>query len=247
MMNAKKASTLCALLGVTVSSAAQGQTASFHNSEILPITATLLDGFRTGLDTEIRLRKGFQQLVASYKTPEQYAACQGEVAMTEEGQKIMLQFANLPDNVTPAEFQRVMEKMDVEMKALIKQRCGADVNVDWPSGKRAAKLEEIEARAAAAVDPSADDPGPEPDGESPGDPGASELPDAAISVRAYQLLKERIVPFCEAYEQGLIKIDGNPVSIPGSGRNIYWVFTAQEAAAIAPRCKELMVLLAELL
>ena len=247
MMKARKASTLCALLGLTVSSAAQGQTASFHNSDVLPITATLLDGVRTGLDTEIRLRKEFQQLLASYKTREQYGACTAEVAMAEEGQKIMGQIATLPDNVTPAEFQRLMEKMDAEMKALLKQRCGADVDVDWPIGKRSTKLEEIEAQAAAAVNPSADLPVPELDGESPEDAGDNELPRAGISVRAYQILKERIVPFCMAYEDGLIKLDGNPVQIPGSGRNIYWVFTAQEAAYIAPRCKELMALLAELL
>ena len=247
MMKARRASTLCALLGLAISSAAQGQTASFHDSEVLPITGTLLDGFRTGLDAEIKLRKEFQQLLASYKTREQYAACTGEVAMTEDGQKIMGQLGNLPTNATAEDMQRLMEKMDAEMKALLKQRCGADVDVDWPIGKRAGKLEEIEARAAAAVDPSADAPMPGPEFQRPEDSGDTELPGAAISVRAYQILKERVVPFCNAYEQGLIKLDGNPVSIPGSGRNIYWVFTAQEAAAIAPRCKELMALLAELL
>jgi hypothetical protein len=220
------------------------QKSSFHNADVLPITKTMLDGLKVGITTEIRLRREFRQmLVTSYKTPDQYNACVGEVGMSPEGQKILNLMSTLKDPITPADIQRVTEKMDTDMKALVKQKCGGDVNFDWPMGKRATKLEEIEAQAAAAVNPSSEEPVPDLDGSSENSGAYA----AEISVHAYQVLKERIVPFCMAYEKGTIKIDGKPVAIPGSGRNIYWLFTAEEAAYLAPRCKELMALLEQLL
>jgi len=226
--------------------AADAQDPAIHTTDVLPITSTLLDGFMTGLNTEIRLRKEFQQVLASFKTPEQYKSCSTETAMSEEGQKILGQLGNLPDSVTAADIQRVMEKMDVEMKALLKKRCGDDVGIEWPNGKRAEKLEEIEAKAAAAVDPSKE-PNPELD-NGPSDASViSETAAAGINVRAYQILKERLIAFCAQWELGNIKLNGQPVSFPGSGSKIYWVYTAQEAALIAAHCKQFMAALEQLL
>jgi hypothetical protein len=233
---------LVALLFPSVVEAQEQQRSSLHNT--LHITNTLLDGLKVGVNTELRLRKEFQQLLASYKTPEQYDACQAEVGMSEEGQKIMSQMTTLKDPVKPEDLQRVIEKMDVEMKALLKNKCGDDIRFVWPEGKQSEKLAEIEVKAAEAVDPSAEPPGPDLDGSSV---GAGEPFAAGIDIWSYRVLKERIPPFCIAYEKGAIKLDGNPVSIPGHGTRVFWVYSAQEAAFLAPRCKEFMALLEQLL
>lgn len=245
-MRAKAAGSVsCALLALLFSSAGEAQeqqTSPLHNT--LHITNTLLDGLKVGLNTEIRLREEFEQLLASYKTTEQYDACAAEVGMSEEGQKILNLMTTLKDPIKPEDLLRVTERMDVEMKALLKKKCGEDVRFVWPEGKRAEKLAEIEVHAADAVDPSAEPPVPQLDGPSV---DAGETFVAGIDIWSYQVLKERIPPFCLAYQNGIIKIDGNPVSIPGSGTRVYWLYTAEEAAYLAPRCKEFMALLEQLL
>jgi hypothetical protein len=214
-----------------------------QDPDVLPMTDAVVTSFAAGLRTEIALRDEFRKVLATYKTREQYNKCTSELAMTEEGQKIVLQFANLPDNATSADIQRITEKMNVEMNALMKKHCGTHVDEEWPGPKRSAKLQEIEAKAAAEVKA-----GEEPDASLDGDVEETWAETAArASVRQYQILKERVVPFCKEYEKGTIKLDGKPVKFPGSGNNMYWVYTAEEAAALAKRCKELMALLEQLM
>jgi hypothetical protein len=218
---------------------ADAQTPSIHGGDVLPITSTLLVGFKRGLDTELELRKEFLQVLSAYKTPQQYRACTSETAMTEEAQKILGIFANLPENATAADVQRATEKMGAEMNALVKKRCGGDVNADWPPNKRREKLTEIEAKAAAAVDPAAI-PTPDLNDEPAETPGDMHPTAAGVTPRQYGMLKERVARFCMEMDKGNIKLDGKTVTFAGSGTNINWVYTASEAEELWKKCKEVM-------
>jgi hypothetical protein len=55
--------------------------------------------------------------------------------------------------------------------------------------------------------------------------------------RQYPILKERVVPFCRAAATAPASGD---VRLPGSGTNVYWVYSAAEAAALRDRCGALM-------
>lgn len=59
--------------------------------------------------------------------------------------------------------------------------------------------------------------------------------------RQYDVIKERVVPFCRAAAQAQGEGD---VRLPGSGHNIFYVYTPAEAAALRGRCAALMQALA---
>jgi hypothetical protein len=58
-----------------------------------------------------------------------------------------------------------------------------------------------------------------------------------FTAREFALIQERIVPFCRAAAS--LPADGD-VRLPGEGRDIFWVYTAAEAAALRERCGALM-------
>jgi hypothetical protein len=59
----------------------------------------------------------------------------------------------------------------------------------------------------------------------------------------YAMLKERVEPFCEAGSRQIITSDG--ATVPGSGHNIRWVYTAAEVQALTARCRTLSDALAQ--
>ncbi|HEX6040336.1 hypothetical protein [Longimicrobium sp.] len=64
-----------------------------------------------------------------------------------------------------------------------------------------------------------------------------------FSAREYALIKERVVPFCEASAAGAVQ---GEVRLPGDGINVFWVYTAAETAALRERCPTLLRELAEI-
>ncbi|HEU0053245.1 MAG TPA: hypothetical protein VFQ39_08705 [Longimicrobium sp.] len=58
-----------------------------------------------------------------------------------------------------------------------------------------------------------------------------------FNARQYAVLKERVVPFCR---NAAAAEAGGDVQLPGSGRNVFWVYTAAEAEALRGRCAALM-------
>lgn len=67
------------------------------------------------------------------------------------------------------------------------------------------------------------------------------LAEGGFSAREYAVIKERAVPFCRA-QAGAGEGD---VRLPGRGTNVFWVYTAAEAAALRDRCGTLMQALAQ--
>ena len=211
----------------------------------IEITAPVGEALMVAAKQELRLRNEFKKQLASYKTPEQYQACTQQVAMTPEGQKIVLQFADLGEKATQEDVQRVTEKMNRELKALLEKQCGDDINEVWPLNKRNERIEQIihEAATTFAAERAA---GAKRNG---GGPYVDEAEHYSFDDDGdYGLAKERVVAFCTALAEKRVKVEpGKPVQIPGSGRGVYWVFTAEEAEYLVKNCDVLMAILSELM
>ena len=234
------------------------------SADVVLMTPVVLDGLKKGLTFEVSERAAFRKMLASLKTREQYAECSQETALTDEGQKIAMQFADIPENATPAQMQKAMMKMADDMKVLTTKRCGTDPG-EWPESRRADRLREIQGQASnlamppgwvAPKSPLADEPlNPrdfEAHGPSAGLDGTIEGTSTAQGAqypygRPYMMLIERFPPFCGdlAKKGNKGKPDPAGVKIPGIG-SVYYVYTADEAAALMTTCEDLMALLGKL-
>lgn len=72
-----------------------------------------------------------------------------------------------------------------------------------------------------------------------GRPRAAGLAAGSFTSTQYDILKERIPPFCAAQTAG-----EEIVRLPGTGQNIHWVYTPSEVRALRPRCAALTKALA---
>lgn len=235
------------------------QGATPFGSDVLEITQPVLDGFVRGLTLEVKLRKEFRDELSKYPTQAQYDACEGQVAVSEEGQKVAMQMTKLPENASVAETQRVMEQMSKDMAALVKKRCPFNP-ADWPDNKRGERLSEIRVKAAAAAAP-VGGPGPREEDVLEDDTAerasflfpVSSQAATGLTVRQYEILLERIERFCAFSQQGAPSAvqavgDTNQVKFPGTGQKIFWVFTAVEVRTLnRANCKSLMTLAGQLI
>lgn len=73
--------------------------------------------------------------------------------------------------------------------------------------------------------------------EAPAHAEAAAIAAGGFGAREYAMIKERVVPFCRA---SLATGGTGEVRLPGQGTNIFWMYTANEAAALRERCATLM-------
>jgi hypothetical protein len=99
--------------------------------------------------------------------------------------------------------------------------------------------------AQAMADFLTDKCGPNPDtfdselSRMQGLPAEAGLKAGGFNATQYAMLKERIPPLC-----GIAKAaDDGELRIPGEGKDIYWVYSADEVAAVVPRCDAFMTAL----
>lgn len=202
--------------------------------DLIEITEPVLDGFIRGVRTEVALQKEFRDLLAKYPTQEQYQACKLQAAQSDEAQKLAMAVLNLPENTSAAEFQRITTKAATDLEAIQKKRCPLDPN-EWDGSKRTKRLEEIQLKAVEAAG-----------SISPSDASAP-LAAGPLSVGAYALLKERIVAFCMSKLDPKADFSVTPVQVPGSGTNIYFVYTSAEAKLLQAKCSMLMGVMSALM
>lgn len=223
--------------------------------DVIEITPKVLDGFVRGLETEVKLTKEFRAELAKYPSHEAFRKCQSETALTPEGQKISMGMAELPENATPADVQRAIEKMNTDMQVLIKKRCPLDPN-EWNPQRVQARMAEIKEKAAAATGLSAPESEPAtlwPEGDEGGEswaPFPEPFAAAALTPQQYAMLLERIQRFCEELKTNAALGKGGVggVKIPGAGGSaLFWVYTAQEAQTLSQaNCQRVRDLIGQL-
>lgn len=175
-----------------------------------------MDRLLTGLETERAARAAALKVAMSARSQTQYNTCQAELALNPEVQKLFEGLAALPDDATPEQLQAATTKMATDMSALLEKTCGPT---------RAETREAVDRQMADA-----------------GRLGAA----AAKMADEYARVQEHAYRFCQLppAEQAAAQNEG--LRVPGTGQGVYWVFTATEAKAYAPRCAELLSLTAAL-
>jgi hypothetical protein len=120
------------------------------------------------------------------------------------------------DLMLSSEYQALMQRMEQAMD-----------KADW-DGLR--KLQETQQKMMEGKCPAPAD----PQHTSTSDFEAQSSAAGEFTARQYGILKERIVPFCNAN----VAADPNGVQLPGPGKG--WIYTGAEAQALRPRCAALM-------
>jgi hypothetical protein len=149
---------LCVFLALGAAREAQAQDVKApeqpgvqFNERVVELTKPVVQGLIKGLEVELGLLTEFDKLLATYKTEEEYDECKNRVVLSPEGMRIALQFANLPANTTQEQVQRLTEKMNVDMQALLRTKCGPSISEEWTDYKRREKIEEIHGTGAEAA------------------------------------------------------------------------------------------------
>ena len=193
------------------------------NEDVLEITAPVLDNFIRAMQAEIAGQKELKDLLATIPTPEQYETCQQQPAVVAEMQKILMSLANVPKNTTQEEMQRISQKLQSDMEAMVKKKCG--INPSEASSLKAEKQREIESRVLAVG----------------GAGGASnQTQTGPLTAKQYLMLKERAIAFC----MSKLAAPGTDFSVerveaPGIRSGLMWVYTSEEAKRLQARCKEI--------
>ena len=257
---------LCALLPTATQAGAQAQVTQLRvefNERVVEITEPVMRGFMNGLDVELRLVVEYAKLLATYKTPAEYRHCSAQAARLPEFQKIQEQVLTWPENPTPEQAQRLAEKMAADQAALLKQKCGGDIETEWPDTKRREKIEEIQTKAALAAGPVNSPPSPPSrprgpaalDNTQDADLVQGQGPSTETERQRQKIKQERTNQYCmakEAMKEAIWEVrevvreltnPGQPTKLPtlvlpGKG-TASWVYTDDEGKAIGPNCEEL--------
>lgn len=193
----------------------------------LEMTEPVLDGFIAGLGTEISLRKEFRAELAKLPTKDQYNQCLSKLVTSPEYQKIQLSLGNLPENATAAQLSAVMKKQQDDTEALLKKTCPVNPE-DFSDYKKQQRLTEIKTKAAKVANL------------------AGSTKDDAAQTTVYDATDELVLALCKALPgANLADVRVNGLKHPGTGNNIYWLFTAVEVRAGEKKCGIIMPLIEE--
>jgi hypothetical protein len=174
-------------------------------------------------DAYERLLKGMQaQLDGLKKMGEDYGTakagstkyqqCQIDFGTSEEYQKI-LNKAPPSQNMSAEQIMKWMQDKTTGADSAMAKKCGKDPILAWTPGDQSRMLEQIEQNAAKT---------------------------AGMDDQCYANLKEFAAFFCSLPEATQQKATQEGLKIPGTGKDIYWVFTPEHARALKPRCSKLM-------
>lgn len=224
------------------------------SGDALIITPAMLERLTRGMDAELAMQKDFEKELARYPTLSQYEDCKAKVAMSPEGQKVMNAMSTVPENATPEQFQAIMVKMGADMEALTKKGCPLDPH-DWNDYKRSERMREIRGKAAQRArlaKPVASSPTSQETPRlalrfevAPDEPwswaAADTIADTLVTITGepglseheYSVMIERLVKFCEIRKSVDTKPKSGGLQYPGTGRNIFWVWTEEELRTLA--------------
>ena len=188
-----------------------GPMTSQFEKECGPVTPESVEQFLKGLQAERAAREQFDREAAATKPAAEVRACQDREQISPEARAILHRGV---ENGAPAgmDVAKQMEKNKAEFDKFVLKKCGV-------SDEKYGKSQRVRAYYEAEKT------------------GAKE---AGLSDECYAKYKEFVTAFCKlppaqqqaAAEQGL--------KTPGQGKDVYWVFTASEAKAFLPKCRDLM-------
>ena len=178
-----------------------------------PLSPSVIDQLLKGMAEERAQRDAIKTQLKSLKTAEQFKACEEGALASPEGQKLYQRMMDT-DGKSQQEIQAIMAKIPLDLEALITKTCGPDPS-KFDDYWKEGKLREAEQKGAEK---------------------------SGFDKECYDLLKERVLPFCKAPAALRTSATVGGVKIPGVGKGEYG-YTAEEAKALNPRCAELVTAL----
>lgn len=240
----------------------------------MKLTENVLTAFAKGLEVERDRRRAIVKRLASLKTPEDFNSCQQALGASPEAQKIIMAPGNLPETATTEEVQKALEKVQTDLAKLLAERCGENPH-PYQAGWRQQQIDSAEAagratfEAALGITPIAG--GPFLGGSRRQQIAAAEVARAEtfaaglgvatsgygpqltfdhalqLDIDFYRLLKEWVPPFCNMSKSAQQAATEKGILIPGNGKGIFFVYTAEEARFLLKQCDGLMKVLNEML
>lgn len=212
--------------------------------DVLEISNESLSRLMRGMDAETAMLADFEKVLAKYPTREQYEQCTSKAMQTPEGQKAMAPLLNMPSNVTREQVQAITEKINADVITVQKKACPFDPN-DWTDYKRSERMKRIHSKAAsmARAKPLTSTYSPREIGQpallfdvNPYDALPDTVNDTLLVIRGsggfsdhqYEVLIERLVEYCGLKKEMDVSPRKGGVKAPGSGKDIYWVYTEAE-------------------
>ena len=185
-------------------------TTSKFDKDCGPVTPESVDNFLKGLQAEIAAREAFDKRAAQTKPAAEVRACRDKNSIGEEGRSILNR--GLENGGTPEFVMKQLETNKANFETFLAKRCG-ESDEKWDRSAKIAAYTDAHASGAKA---------------------------AGVTEHCYDKLKEFATAFCKGLtpeQQKLAAEQG--IKVPGSGTDVFWVFTADEAKAFMPRCSEL--------
>jgi hypothetical protein len=188
-----------------------------------PVTPELLDRFQAAMEIELAEREKAKKILAAYKSQEEFNKCRMDFMQSPEGLKLAERMTTFNENATAEEMQKVMTEVGAEVEKQIAAKCGPDPMSRYT--RENALMRDALAKGSDAF---------------------------VKDDQAYYLWKEWVLPFCKYLEElkkqpdadaKIAKIKDEGLRIPGSGKGIYYVYTASEATELLERCDELVPLI----
>lgn len=175
------------------------------------LTKANLDRFAAGLEADKASRAASVKMLATIKTKSAYDQCGMAFATGPDYQKLMSDYnAQIAKAADQDAQMKIGQAFGENLQAAMQKRCGPDPS-RYPESQRQSVINADAEKAA--------------------------IEKSGFTPRVYGVLKERIAPFCAA--DAATRGSGD-VRLPGSGRGIFYVYTAAESAELAPRCAPLL-------
>lgn len=231
------------------------------------LTPETMVAFKRGLELEIKLREDYRKELAQFKTAAQYEACTTKAASSPEAAKVLEEYLVRMEKVkTPEEVQKLAEWQNGAIDAMHLKLCGRDPKpLIARQTERFTKAQydgAMEFAKAFRKPPSHDNPmgnreqdsdcleNELEDGSSIGsfgcgaEFGVQEAPNATTDAKVleYLKLKELVEKYCSLSPAMRADAEKNGIRVPGTGNNIYWVFSRGFAIWVGPDCEHLMKL-----
>jgi hypothetical protein len=173
------------------------------------VSPDIMDRVLRGLEAERAEREAALQELGEAKKPDDYAACRNDAMLSPEAQRLLEALGTLPDDASPEETRRLMTKAASDTAAFMQERCG---------------IEQGEARATF----------------NQRSRNAQQLgPQTANMTECYGKILEHSERFCMLPPADQDAAENEGLRVPGTGQNVYWVFTAGEAQTYTPNSKRL--------
>jgi hypothetical protein len=229
------------------------------------LTAESMEAFKRGLDVEISMRAEYRKEVAAMKSQAEYDKCTQEAAMSSDAQKVMEEYVTRSEKVkTQEEVQKLTVWQNEAIDAVLLKRCGQNPRpLIEAQTQRFTKAQFAGAVEFAKTFRKPSTPDQQPGGRESREEclelvlendtaeafvvceivkSVQEAPNASTDIKVLEYLKtiELVTKYCSLSKEMRADAVKNGIRVPGTGKEIYWVFSKEFANWVGDACDDVM-------